>query len=63
MQLKIDSIEDCVLEQEYSVKFFVHLESELFVIEFNIQLELNQENLQLFSFISENVRHQYLRCT
>jgi len=36
MQLKINSIKDCILEQEYNVKFFVHLKSELFMIEFNI---------------------------
>jgi len=36
MQLKVNSIEDCILEQKYNVKFLVHLESELFVIEFNI---------------------------
>jgi len=57
MQLKINSIEDCILEQEYSVKFLVHLESELLVIEFNIQLKLNQEDLQLFLLISEDIRH------
>ena len=62
MQLKINSIEDCILKQEYNVKFLVHLRSELFVIEFNIQLELSQENSQLFSFISEDVKHQYLKC-
>jgi len=36
MQLEINQIEDCILEQEYSVEFFVHLRSELLVIEFNI---------------------------
>jgi len=63
MQLKINSIKDCVLEQKYTVKFFVHFESELLVIEFNIQLKLNQKDLQLLFFVSEDVRHQYLKCT
>jgi len=36
MQLEINLIEDCILEQKYNVKSLVHLESELFVIEFNI---------------------------
>jgi len=36
IQFEINSIEDCILEQEHSIKFFVHFESELFVIEFNI---------------------------
>jgi len=57
MQLKINSIKDCILKQKYSIKFLVHLESEQLVIEFNIQLKLNQEDLQLFLLISENVRH------
>jgi len=57
MQLKINSIEDCILEQKYNVKFLVHFESELLVIESDIQLELSQEDLQLFLLISEDVRH------
>jgi len=61
MQFEINSIEDCILEQEHSIKSFVHFEFELFMIEFNIQLKLSQEDLQLLSFISENVRHQYLK--
>jgi len=61
MQLEINSIEDCILEQKYNVKSLVHLESELLVIEFNIQLEFSQENSQLFSLISEDIRHQYLK--
>jgi len=57
MQLEINSIEDCVFEQKYSVKFLVHFESELLVIEFNIQFKFSQEDLQLFLLISENVKH------
>jgi len=62
MQLEINSIENCILEQKYSVKFLVHFESELFVIEFNIQLKFSQENSQLFSLISEDIEHQYFKC-
>jgi len=62
MQLEINPIKDCILEQEHDVKFLVHLEFELFVIEFNIQLKLSQENLQLFSLVSKDVEYQYLRC-
>jgi len=36
MQLKINSVENCVLEQEHSIEFFVHFEFEFFVIEFDI---------------------------
>jgi len=36
MQLKVNSIEDCIFKQEYNVKFLVYFESELLVIEFNI---------------------------
>jgi len=57
MQLEINSIKDCILEQKYDVKFFVHFESELLVIEFDIQFELSQENSQFFFLISEDVRH------
>jgi len=57
MQLEVSSIENCILEQKYSVKFLVYLRSELFVIEFNIQFELSQENLQLFLLISEDIEH------
>jgi len=57
MQLEIDSIEDCILEQEHSIEFLVHLESELFVIEFNIQLKLDQEDSQLFLFVSKDVKY------
>jgi len=57
MQLEINSIKDCVLEQKYSVKFLVHLKFELFVIKFNIQLKFSQKDLQLFSLISEDVEH------
>jgi len=45
MQFEINSIKDCILEQKYSVKFFIHFESEFFVIEFDIQLKLSQEDL------------------
>jgi len=61
MQLEVNSIEDCILEQKYSVKFLIHFESELLVIEFDIQLKFSQENSQLFSLVNEDVRHQYLR--
>ena len=57
MQLEINSIKDCILEQKYNVKFFVHFESELLVIEFDIQFELSQEDSQFFFLISEDVRH------
>jgi len=57
VQLEINSIKDCIFEQKYSIKFLVHLESELLVIEFNIQLELSQEDLQLFLLVNENVEY------
>jgi len=41
MQLEINSIEDCIFEQKHSVEFLVRLESEFFVIEFDIQLKLS----------------------
>jgi len=36
MQLEVNSIKDCILEQKHSIEFFVHLRFEFFVIEFNI---------------------------
>jgi len=57
MQLEINSIEDCIFEQKYSVKSLVHLKFEFLMIEFNIQLKLSQENLQLFLLINENIKH------
>jgi len=44
MQLEVHSIEDCIFEQEYSVKFFVHFKFEFLIIKFNIQLKLSQED-------------------
>ncbi len=61
MQLKVNSIEDCIFEQKYNVKFLVHFKSEFLIIEFNIQLLLSQEDLQLFLFVSKDVRHQYFK--
>jgi len=36
MQLKVNSIEDCILEYKHSIEFFIHFEFELLMIEFNI---------------------------
>jgi len=36
MQFEINSIEDCILEQEHSVELLVYFEFEFFMIEFNI---------------------------
>jgi len=36
MQFEVNSIKHCILEIQYSKQIFVHLESELCLIEFNI---------------------------
>jgi len=60
MQFEVNSIERCILEIRYGKQVFVHFEPELCLIEFNIQLELDQEGSQLLSLICECIECQYL---
>jgi len=53
MQFEVNSIKCCILEVQYSKQTFVHLKPELRLIEFDIQLELDQEGSQLLSLICE----------
>jgi len=60
MQFEVNSIERCILEVQYDKQTFVHLRPELCLIEFNIQLKLDQEGSQLLSLICEHIECQYL---
>jgi len=60
VQFAVNSIKRCILEVQYSKQFFVHLKPELCLVEFDIQLKLDQEGLQLLSLVCEHIECQYL---
>jgi len=60
MQFEVNSIKRCILEVQYGKQAFVHLEPELRLVEFNIQLKLDQEGSQLLSLTCEHIGCWYL---